>query len=1078
MDYVKWNEALKNYYFNSENFYKEVILYADIETINLIGEENNLGNYEDFLSCVLINYDSKIALYDKINNGVKRDHTINRKIDKSLVDFPMLQMETKSSFDIIYLNFIIFYITIYINNSSDSFYRNLNDIINKYLPNERRVNSLTNLNVLFNDLEKWSISKNKGVFRAYRIGKLAYKGLLHYQVVLNPAENAQFELFLYKNQIQIDDNALFYELANKILPILEYGKLRSKLIEATSNELYAEWFLNKVKNFDLLVYNNNQKGEKIDIKRTGLLTFYIDIQNVELLLKSDTLLYNTDEPINFTIPISSKDNYGNYLQPITLNHYSSIKFKEYNLLTINGSLELNTQKIKEVNFFEQSNNFYIQTIAPKQNTNLLIIVKDEKNNLERWRRWISLSSRIEKCEEITNDNLLNLFGGNYIFFYAYNIKKSLYKNDENVILETNFNNLFLFKKLGGLKIDKHLYLDIALPYFELQNCEINPKDICVQVFVNGQAIEYPNINVIDNKFYLYIDDNIIIKDISLITIKFIFKEIEKRFDFSITNTEFKIPSNESLFKYNQWGMNQSFENTYLKGGQIIGSDLIELNKNIHPINKLEENSLFDDNYFIYNLTGISSKKENQIIKRIDIYAAIDATLIYLESKGYEIKEHKYSRNILITNLIALGYLTKKIDNNNEFFQLLPPELHQIEKSISYDYPTQAFQLKGIKTKIMLEKITAFCEKSNTNIRFKRYNIRENNDLEKALLPELIYLNFNNTLEQFKLFISEEFNFDIPIISKHHLGDSLLNFINSISIFETEFLKTPLNLDNQPIKESDEQCPRIVESETKTFKNGQLLSLFFLEKTLNKYYPISNYKWSKLYTAFKKSEPILFMSRTYSGQNRFNYSPKVLIPSKFKLPEILYRAFCTINHGVPQTSKYFILNTNGFLNGDHKRFMYFDNFKISEKENRRNNILRIITGFEEVENNQQIQYYYDPKPRLQMYFAPCNFFSDVKSVVLLKDHNKSINAILTNYNKLFISKNLVKDADHIPPKEFKLNNESINMVEIEFEPKETNKILSKILENQIATLTLATPFKKLIINTLDNHEEQIQIIKIQ
>ena len=85
-----------------------------------------------------------------------------------------------------FFNYIIFYISIYVENSKSSFYIQLNETTNKFSPNERRVQSLSELDKLFEVIENWSLNKGFGLFRARRIGHLSYVGLLNYQVVLKP----------------------------------------------------------------------------------------------------------------------------------------------------------------------------------------------------------------------------------------------------------------------------------------------------------------------------------------------------------------------------------------------------------------------------------------------------------------------------------------------------------------------------------------------------------------------------------------------------------------------------------------------------------------------------------------------------------------------------------------------------------------------------------------------------------------------------------------------------------------------------------------------------------------------------
>lgn len=53
MDYFEWNFLLTRYYFNKDMAGREVLLYADVPTINAVGEANKVG-VEDFIKAVKI----------------------------------------------------------------------------------------------------------------------------------------------------------------------------------------------------------------------------------------------------------------------------------------------------------------------------------------------------------------------------------------------------------------------------------------------------------------------------------------------------------------------------------------------------------------------------------------------------------------------------------------------------------------------------------------------------------------------------------------------------------------------------------------------------------------------------------------------------------------------------------------------------------------------------------------------------------------------------------------------------------------------------------------------------------------
>ena len=221
LNYIKWNKVLLNHFFNEKNDQKEVILYADEDLIDQIGEQNNLGDYNDFLKVVLVDIDTKRSIYDKIASasGSSRSTEVNKALRKSIFEFPnILKNFGFRNYNIIYFNYIIFYIIMFVSYEGSSFYNHLNTVINQYLTKTKRISTLHGLDLLLEQLEKWSLQNSLGIFRARRIGVLAYKGLLNYQVVLKPEEHQEFEEILYTYGIYINDNTIYPELVNKLLP--------------------------------------------------------------------------------------------------------------------------------------------------------------------------------------------------------------------------------------------------------------------------------------------------------------------------------------------------------------------------------------------------------------------------------------------------------------------------------------------------------------------------------------------------------------------------------------------------------------------------------------------------------------------------------------------------------------------------------------------------------------------------------------------------------------------------------------------------------------------------------------------
>src|SRR5690606_11187076 len=289
----------------------------------------------------------------------------------------------------------------------------------------------------------------------------------------------------------------------------------------------------------------------------------------------------------------------------------------------------------------------------------------------------------------------------YVFYSASNIKKAYYKNEDNVIYEVSSDVSLSIKKLGGLKLNKNTYLDIGLPYFKLDNPEIDSSEINVKVYRNNAKDNDIYVKRIENTFRVFINNEVVINEPSLLSVKFNYQVLEKSFDFIIVGTKLKPLSQSNLFKYNPWGeMASADDSIYFQGNGVVNGNNVLLNASRHTLAGLVETSSYDDNYFIYLLTGLDDLIEENYLKRKDINKAIDAALIYLESQGYKISDEKFSRTNLISNLCALGFLNKIKDGNETKYQLLPPALIKIEKSFEFN-SKQVYQLLGTRSKFMV-----------------------------------------------------------------------------------------------------------------------------------------------------------------------------------------------------------------------------------------------------------------------------------------------------------------------------------------------------------------------------------------
>lgn len=1063
--YLEWNNALINYFFKKENNYKEIILYADKALINDIGEQNNLGNYQDFLENILIDKGSRTAVYDQVTFGAKRPIELNKALQKAIFEFPntLKKVKTKKH-KIIYFNYIIFYITIIVGDDGSSFYNCLNEVIRKYL-SEKHITSLNGLGDLFEDIERWSLQNKSGIFRSRRIGKLAYKGLLNYQVVLRPDERQEFELTLYTFGVYIDDNTIYPDFLNKILPHVSNNKLRKKLIDGLENPVYSEWFLNRALQFDHDAFSTSDTGKSIIKQRKGVLAFNIN-PTYHLELLSDTILNQNDEPIGFHVGKSGLNPFGFYESPLVVAGNLMFEAKRYT--TNNKTLELKTLPIRGVNFFQKSGNNFIQRLSPDTDHECLIVV-EKTDNL--WVKWSQNSENIDGFIQVNSDILDTIFGNGFAIYHTKNIKKSIYGNVDSIYTISNYSEGFRIKKLGGLKVSKNLYLDIGLPHFEVDLPDLTTLvNIDVTVLVNGIEDNGIKISAVDNKYYLMVNSEMKTDESSLIVVKFELNSEEKSFDFSITGTGLEFIPDNQLFKYDKWGDNSLDCDSFFQGSNLNGCEQINLNNNKHELKGLNSDAKFDQFSLIYLLVGISVSCNGKYLRYNDILKCIDTAVVYLRSIRISTVEDDYSKYQLINNLVALGYLNYKMNESNEKeFQINPFGIRKIEKS--FNMLSQVYQITGVYSRRLLTSLKRFCEEQKILIKYKPLNENNSNSLQSVMLPDIIYLELQNKVHLLKSFLIEEFNHELIIEDTYHLGDSLLGFIGSLSDFEGEHLNNQINLSNQNLLlKTDEQPPRIVETEMNYKRFGKYYSKKFLEKKEGEYYEINHPYWTNLFVQNKRKLSIIFTNRTF-GQTEHNYSEEIILPTRLILPELVYLTFCNLNHGIPIVKKVFWKNAPSDSMLSKHTYSHFDHYYISDKTNRRENIARILTGFKDLENNPQLKYCRKYQQKYMLYFVECSILSDFKSAILIKDDSFRIVGIYVN-KILYISSTLTQMHDS---ESSSLNiNGSLpeKLSKVQTNDLTENQLLSKLLDGKFDQFEFNKSNK--VLNAHIIKEEKIEI----
>lgn len=1088
INYTKWNNALLEYYFKNKSC-QEAILNIDISTLNKIGEEKRLGNYESFINAVVdLNSDQKGMVYDHYSKRTNRPIEINKLIqNKSVFTFAQAlnNLHTNTSHKTPYLNYIGLAVLAESLRNGNGFYQSLNALITNVNKSHPKIssNNLEPIESLFRDLEK-----NYPNFINRQIGSHRFVGLIKYQVVLNNEETQQLESILYKNHIVASEETTFLEILNKLLPFIpNRTSLRKKVLGARKDRAYATFFLNKVRGFDDENYAIKTPNVAPQEKAKFAFAFKLDGE------ASLHLLTNLSE----SSPDNREDKFETFLndefiinldQNRLSNGYSPIAVETTIPIDFNCSYRveetnfvITSMSIDKVNFFQKTDyGYFLQTKTPKPNTDTFIVVENNKKEIKNFETWkVKQKNATNVSQKFTNDITKKLFGDNWVVYscnqHNSSINNNYYEDNENVIQDLQFKSkdidldVMIF---GGYKIkgQQKTYLDIALPSFKVEYPDFDVSKF--KLIINESVKRVSSFKEIDwfyenGIIHLHYNNDDYHLENDHYTLVFEYQDNKKHkfvksFEFSVVKSVMAPIDEQEFFKLNTWGKSSDSNKKYYNGITLKSQSKnkeITNSRNLLGVdlsNEVSQNNLNSD-YFINLLAGKFHKSQKEVISRQNFNKVIEHSAAYFESHQIILEQNKYSNYNLIHNLIALGYINKQVDreSDNELFQINPPTFIKIERAFITG-GSQLYKLVGARTKYFTQKLLWYCNENDLKVRWLHAVNEADYELELCLLPRQVFIEGFN-IEKFKQWVKDEsiegemaFYYE----NKHHIGDSLLRFISSVKDFEDEWIDknklieiTDANYYSMPKRDS---FPRIRETNKPSGNPPRKHKVLELKQD---YILKLNLKhWMEYYVRYKHNEIVMVMDRPRDNKGRPCYdhdaeisqlTSAVYFYKYYPLPSLFYKALVSINHTLPQTKKVFIVNSP--LPEKDKSFAYNDffEFKLSGQIERRREIARIITGERNLINNPQIGIM-DKESSFKMYFHyGAKLSSDFDVFTTLVNTKEEIIAFTSLKNKVYI---VASYLDCKPKLKISLSNKDTieyNVVELKIK-ENINHILSLII----------------------------------
>ena len=939
-DFIIWTNVLWDHFFSREEN-EEVFIYVDESIIDQIGNENGLGDHNDFIRTFQVPINNRIQLYDELflqENRYQPHRSTNdnrRLTSSSILNFAIF-LEEKFINIAYYFPYVVLvmYYACQARNANEGTLRN-------YIQNSLMINDYSPIEKLFNNLHNdFPEFKNK-LKTSQRIA-----GLIKYQLLLSPAEIREINEALYRISYE-DDYSLSY--VDKILKIKDYvnDHVKDILKESLSNSDYQYRINNIFETFDLESYRNaHQKQTATNVLENFAL--YLDFSEGRgfRLLSSyrpsgKAVISQGDNHFTFTPSIDSIDSYNNEFVEFNGNEF--VELKEYSLRTPN--LEIKPMALGDVVFFyKQREGGYIQS-RNSYNKKLYIFVKKDRSGkkIEQWESWAAQNAT--NCRRLDESyDVSDLIQGRWALYLADGLIAPYYTKQEGWNL---INRVRSISKRGGIKCGNNVYLVNALPYFEFPD-DINEQRLNLIVKKEGCQLSHN----VDYRFFIQGNKLIIdlIKDIDYeesklieVTINYTNPETNEQLTPDTPDGKLKfyvrgqniVYNQDKLYSFNKWGEMSDRDERHIQGNVISGITHRDLGSASHIIETNDFGKDYADLFFFINLLAscIYMEPDGKITRqRLETCIKYTSTRLNIQSNedGFTTK--------VISLLVNCGYIAA--DYKTSHYQAIPPAFTKIPRSFHAGSTNQVWMLTGAYTRKFMKDLYDFCttnadgSKRNVPISIKyRYSKRlDNSRGSMKLLPPIILLGSNFDPVEFKKRFPHHL-FDV--INKQDQALEMLSLVSPISEYEKTMETIPRDrVDvSRFVRPKSKEFPRVREENPYEYNNH-----IYIEKSERGdiFKPSISEKWNDLFCYYKRNKPFIIKG-----------SQHIYLPEDLRLPSLIQRSLFIMNVGLSAYKKVFICD-----NPSKMLYTCVRSYKVNDA--RLQVVFEKLTGNRDVTNNPFIR----------------------------------------------------------------------------------------------------------------------------